>query len=221
MRLAEALQTVVVVLTDQNLAQSTVLIPKPGYQLAEIPSRSAAQPGEGYERYRDTPGGVSPMAIPGAAGLSYVADGLEHAESGKPSTAAADHIMQLDKRARKIEDFDYGDHWADIRGEGSTAILTWGSTTAAVREAAARLAAGGTEVKLIALRLLLPASPGKLARELEGVRRVLVVEQSHSAQFHRYLRAYYDIDSPVHALARPGPLPITPGEIVRQVENWK
>ena len=112
-------------------------------------------------------------------------------------------------------------YWADIRGEGSTAILTWGSTTAAVREAAARLAAGGTEVKLIALRLLLPASPGKLARELEGVRRVLVVEQSHSAQFHRYLRAYYDIDSPVHALARPGPLPITPGEIVRQVENWK
>ena len=76
-------------------------------------------------------------------------------------------------------------------------------------------------MKVIALRLLLPASPDKLARELEGVERVLVVEQSHSRQFRLYLRAYYDIQAMTHTyLARPGPLPITPAEIVEQIESW-
>jgi 2-oxoglutarate ferredoxin oxidoreductase subunit alpha len=75
-------------------------------------------------------------------------------------------------------------------------------------------------VKIIALRLLLPASPEKLARELEGVSRVLIVEQSHSQQFLLYLRAYYDIAAEVRTLARPGPLPITPSEIVEKIEHW-
>jgi 2-oxoglutarate ferredoxin oxidoreductase subunit alpha len=219
-RLAEALQTVAIVLSDQNLAQSTVLIPEPEYELPPIKSRAIADPDENYQRYQETRSGVSPMAIPGTAGSTYVADGLEHTESGKPSTAAADHAKQLDKRLRKVEDFDYGPHWADIRGEGETAIVTWGSTTAAVREAASRLAARGDRVKVIALRLLLPASPDKLAAELEGVSRVLIVEQSHSAQFHRYLRAYYDITAETHTLARPGPQPLTPGEIADRVEQW-
>jgi len=219
-RLAEALQTVVVVLSDQNLAQSAVLIPEPQYELPDIAPRCTAEPAANYQRYRDTASGVSPMAIPGTASASYVADGLEHCESGKPSTAASDHAVQLEKRLRKIQDFKFGEHWADIRGEGETAIVTWGSTTAAVREAAARLKSRGREVKVVALRLLMPASPEQLARALEGVGRVLIVEQSHGRQFHLYLRAYYDIDAETRSFARPGPLPITPGEIAEQIENW-
>jgi 2-oxoglutarate ferredoxin oxidoreductase subunit alpha len=220
-RLSEALQTVVVVLSDQNLSQSTVLIPEHHYELPAIEPRRLADPGPDYLRYRLTSDGISPMAVPGTAQSAYVADGLEHTESGKPSTAAADHARQLDKRAGKIEGFDYGDLWADIRGDGAMAILTWGSTTAAVREAAARLTASGQAVKVIALRLLLPASPEKLADELQGVSRVLVVEQSHSGQFVKYLRAHYDIAAEMHILARPGPLPITPGEIVDKVAEGR
>jgi 2-oxoglutarate ferredoxin oxidoreductase subunit alpha len=220
-RLAEALQTVAVVLSDQNLAQSRVLIPEPQYELPVIPSRLLAEPAEKYQRYALAPDGVSPMAIPGTPGCSYVADGLEHDERGKPSTAAADHLEQLDKRLRKLTDFDFGDTWADIRGEGETAILTWGSTAAAVREAAERLSASGQSVRVVALRLLLPASPEKLAAALRGVKRVLVVEQSHGRQFLHYLRAFYDLTAATRTLARPGPLPITPGEIVTQITDWK
>ena len=219
-RLAEAMQTVAIVLTDQNLAQSRALIPKPDYRLPRIPARLTAVADEAYQRYEVTADGVSPMAIPGTPCSTYVADGLEHTETGKPSTAAADHAAQLDKRLRKIEQFDYGDLWADVRGEGTTAILTWGSTTAAVREAAERLADAGRGVKVIATRLLLPARPDAMAAALEGVQRVLVVEQSHGRQFHRYLRSYYDIEAEVRNLARPGPLLITPGEIVKSIEEW-
>jgi 2-oxoglutarate ferredoxin oxidoreductase subunit alpha len=219
-RLAEALQSVAIVLTDQNLAQSRALIPEPDYKLPEIPPRLTADPDEAYQRYEITSDGVSPMAIPGTACSTYVADGLEHTETGKPSTAAADHAAQLDKRLRKIEQFDYGDLWADVRGEGTTAILTWGSTTAAVREAAERLNDSGRGVKVIATRLLLPARPEAMAAAMEGVQRVLVVEQSHGRQFHRYLRSYYDIKAEVRILARPGPLLLTPGEIVKSIEEW-
>jgi 2-oxoglutarate ferredoxin oxidoreductase subunit alpha len=160
------------------------------------------------------------MAIPGTAGSTYVADGLEHDESGKPSAAADNHLAQLEKRSRKIRTFDFGEHWADIRGDGQTAILTWGSSSAVAREAAARLRTSGVDVKVIALRLLLPVSPDKLARELAGIDRLLIVEQSHSKQFYHFLRAYYEIDADTHVLARPGPLPITPAEIVEMIENW-
>jgi len=219
-RLAEALQTVAVVLTDQILAQSRVLLPEPAYSLPDIPPRRFAEPGADYRRYALTVDGVSPMALPGTPGCAYVADGLEHDPRGKPSTAAADHAAQLDKRARKIEEFDYGAHWADLRGDGPTALLTWGSTTAAVREAAERLNRRGEPCRVVAPRLLLPAQPARLAAALRGAERILVVEQSHGRQFHRYLRAHYDLDLPVAVLARPGPLPITPGEIVNTVENW-
>jgi 2-oxoglutarate ferredoxin oxidoreductase subunit alpha len=222
-RLAEALQTVAVMLTDQNLAQSRALIPEPDYTLPAIPERLAAEPdkpGESYRRYEITPSGVSPMALPGTRGATYVADGLEHTETGKPSSAARDHTGQLDKRLRKLEAFDFGEHWADVRGEGPLAILTWGSTSAAVREAAQRLQAAGQSVKVVALRLLMPASPARMEQALQGVERVLVVEQSHGEQFHRYLRAWYDIGAETHVLARPGPLLITPGEIVECIENW-
>ena len=89
-----------------------------------------------------------------------------------------------------------------------------------MREAAGRLQDAGTKVKVIALRLLLPASPTRLAEALQGVDRVLIVEQSHGRQFHYYLRAHYDIEAECRTYARPGPLPITPGEIVEQFENW-
>ncbi|NNK37638.1 MAG: 2-oxoacid:acceptor oxidoreductase subunit alpha [Xanthomonadales bacterium] len=219
-RLAEALQTATIMLTDQNLAQSRVLIPRPDYTLPPIPARRVAGEEADYLRYAVTDDGVSPMAIPGTAESTYVADGLEHAESGKPSTAAQDHREQLDKRARKIDDFDFGELWADIRGEGTTAIVTWGSTAAACREASGRLQAAGIPVRVIALRLLMPASPERMAEALQGVDRVLVVEQSHGRQFHHYLRAWYDIGPETRTLARPGPLPITPGEIVDSIENW-
>ena len=89
-----------------------------------------------------------------------------------------------------------------------------------MREAAERLGRAGQDIKVISIRLLLPASPEKLAAELHDVTRVLVVEQSHSRQFHLYLRAYYDIAVETRTFARPGPLPISPGEIVQQIENW-
>jgi 2-oxoglutarate ferredoxin oxidoreductase subunit alpha len=69
----------------------------------------------------------------------------------------------------------------------------------------------------VSLRLLSPAQPARLKKALEGIKRVLVVEQNHSGQFLRYLRSEYpvmrELPGEVKSLRRPGPLPFRPGEI--------
>jgi 2-oxoglutarate ferredoxin oxidoreductase subunit alpha len=161
------------------------------------------------------------MAIPGAPGVAYTADGLEHNEAGTPSSQARDHGLQLDKRERKLATHDYGPGWADVEGEGDAAVITFGSVTGAVREAVARAAEAGSPVRLIALRLLAPAQPGRLAEALAGVTRVLVVEQNHGAQLYRYLRAMYDLPGRPASFHRPGPLPLRSAELAGAIVDWQ
>jgi 2-oxoglutarate ferredoxin oxidoreductase subunit alpha len=223
--LAESLQTCAMVLSDQFLAQAKAVIAKPapidfGTQRL-VPTAEALAAG-GYKRYADTPSGVSPMALPGMKGGQYTADGLEHNERGTPSSQTNDHYTQMDKRLRKLESFDYGDAWADIEGDADAevAFLTWGSTAAPVREAMARERAAGRKVRLVAMRLLLPVRPEQLAAALAGVKKVLVVEQSHSGQFLGYLRAHYDLPGSVRSLRHPGPLSIRPIEVCDSLARW-
>jgi 2-oxoglutarate ferredoxin oxidoreductase subunit alpha len=221
-RLAEALQAPAIVLSDQFLGQARAVVDRPADAAGGAPGpRLVAGANEpGYRRYALTAAGVSPMAIPGTAGVAYTADGLEHGERGTPSSQGSDHLAQLDKRLRKLELFDYGAHWADIEGDGDLAVLTFGSCTGIVREALARARADGLAVRLVSLRLLSPAQPARLAAALEGVSKVLVIEQNHTGQFARHLRAEYDLPGKVTALHRPGALQFTPGEIHSRLVEW-
>ena len=76
------------------------------------------------------------------------------------------------------------------------------------------------KARLVSLRLLLPTQPGRLAEALKGVKRALVIEQSHSGQFAKYLRAEYDVEAKVKSLRRPGPLPFRPEEIRQALVEW-
>jgi len=218
--LAEALQAPAIVLSDQFMGQSRAIIDRPAESSAVARRLVAAANTADYKRYRDTDSGVSPMAIPGTPGVVYTADGLEHTEAGIPSSQARDHRLQLDKRARKLALYDYGEAWADVEGEGEAAVITFGSTTAAAREAVARAAERGIRLKLIALRLIAPAQTERLALALEGVKRVLVVEQNHGAQFYRYLRSVFDLPEIAGSFHRPGPLPLRPGELAEAIAHW-
>jgi len=48
---------------------------------------------------------------------------------------------------------------------------------------------------------------------------VLVVEQTHSKQFYRYLRSEYDLPKQTDVLVKPGPLPYRPAEIVAKLKE--
>jgi 2-oxoglutarate ferredoxin oxidoreductase subunit alpha len=222
--LAEALQTPAIVLSDQFIGQARAAIGRPA-DVAFVGQRCTASDigsaAGAYRRYAIAGSGVSPMALPGTPGGQYTADGLTHNERGVPTSAASDHEAQLDKRQHKLERFAYGDHWATIEGDGDLAVVTWGSLTGVAREAIGRVNRDGVEASLLAPRLLFPAQPAGFAAALEGKKRVLVVEQSHGGQFHRYLRAHYDLPGVVKVLNRPGPLPIRASEIHRAIMQWR
>jgi 2-oxoglutarate ferredoxin oxidoreductase subunit alpha len=229
--LAEALQAPALVLSDQFMGQSRAVIERapPATATAQrlvAPAPPAPAEGEAavpYRRYLDTPSGVSPMAVPGTPGTVYTADGLEHTERGIPSSGAADHRRQLDKRLRKLDRHDYGARWADVEDNGpepDLAVITFGSTTGAVREALARCAAQGTALRMVSLRLLAPLRAEALAQALAGIREVLVVEQNHGGQLLRYLRSRTDLPGRPRGLHRPGPLPLRPGELAEAFAAW-
>ncbi|MBS1176847.1 MAG: pyruvate flavodoxin/ferredoxin oxidoreductase domain protein, partial [Proteobacteria bacterium] len=223
-QLAEALQAPAIVLSDQFMGQSRAIIDRPAEDASTARRLTAVAHTPDYKRYRDTPSGVSPMATPGTPGTTYTADGLEHSEAGIPSSQARDHRLQLDKRERKLVLYDYGERWADIdaapAGAGALAVITFGSITGSVREAVARAAALGVHVRLIALRLLAPALPERMAEALAGVAQVLVVEQNHGAQLYRWLRAMYDLPGRAASFHRPGPLPLRPAELTAAIVDW-
>ncbi len=226
--LAEAMQAPAIVLSDQSLGQARALVDRPA-DIAFVAKRNVlgSEVEEAYDRYALTGSGVSPMALPGTAGGQYTADGLTHTVKGVPSSKESDHQNQLDKRRDKIENFDYGNHWADIEisnddcTDTQFTILTWGSLAGPAREAMHTLAAEGISVKLLAIRLISPFLKQNFLDALQGSQRILIVEQTHSGQFHEYLRAKCDIPGEVRHFHRAGPKLIGPAEICARIRDWK
>jgi 2-oxoglutarate/2-oxoacid ferredoxin oxidoreductase subunit alpha len=221
--LAEALQSPIIVLSDQAMGQARSIIDEPPVSPFKAERVLAKDPVEGdYERYAITETLVSPMAIPGIPGGQHETNSTEHTTKGFPTNRAEDHLEQLQKREGKLTSYDYGDFWAELEGEGETAIVTWGSCTGAAREALERCKEKGISARLISLRLLAPAQVDKFTAALKGVSRILVVEQSFSEQFHKYLCAHfhYQLPKDIKVFAQPGPLPVRPAQIVEQLANW-
>lgn len=218
-RLAEHLQATTIVLSDQSLGQSRAIVDPPAQFQGELGRLVQTEPAEDYRRYALTDDGISPMSLPGTPGAMYTADGLEHSPKGTPSSQAGDHEAQMTKRLRKLTGFDYGPYWAETRGEGPTCLVTWGSAAGAVFEAAERLRVMGRPTRAIALRLIAPLRHAELAQALAGAESVLVVEQNQAGQLFHYLHGEQALPQHARSLARPGPLPLRPGEILQAVRE--
>ena len=214
-QLAEHLQTVSLVLSDQSLGQSQAIIE--ASEEVDLPLKRSVtdNPGEDYRRYQTVAENISPMSLPGTPDGMYTADGLEHNDRGTPSSMASDHREQLNKRQQKLKQFDYGDYWAEVFGDGDTCLITWGSSTGAVKEAADQLNHSGSKVRVIALRMLAPLQRDKILQLIDGTAKVLVVEQNHGGQLFHYLQSESVLPGTAESLAQPGPLPLRPGRIIR------
>ena len=218
--LAEALQSPAIVLSDQFIGQARAAIERPA-ELAFVGQRVRATDIAGtYKRYALAANGVSPMAIPGTRGGQYTADGLTHNERGIPTSGERDHNAQLDKRRDKLAQFEFGDRWATSEGASELAVITWGWLTETVpRPSFAR-------PTMVSRRLswrpgcCRQSNPSNL-RPRSRATRALIVEQSHGAQFYRYLTARYHLPREIRMLNRAGPMPIRASEIDRAITEWR
>lgn len=221
--IAEELQTPVVILSDQEIAQRKEAIDAIDTAAVRVAGRREPTPAElaSYTRFRLTESGVSPISHPGLAGGAYQGAGIEHDESGAPTASGAVHARMTEKRFRKLEPLAARHDLFAVHGDpaASLVLVSWGSSAGVCREALELARAAGLAVKLLVPRLLYPVAETVYREFFASARAGLVVEQSHQGQLYRILRMFVDVPSGVVSLARSGANPFRPAEIVTRLRE--
>jgi 2-oxoglutarate/2-oxoacid ferredoxin oxidoreductase subunit alpha len=174
--------TPVVVLSDGYLANGAEPWRIP--ELSELPPFEPPKEVavEGFHPYlRDPDTLARPWALPGTPGLRHRIGGLERDfDSGNISYDPANHQRMSDIRAAKIAkiaDFIPEATVEEGPTKGKLAVVGWGSTYGAIREAVRRVRGKGLSVSHIHLRHLHPF-PKNLTQLLAGFDRVVVPEMN-------------------------------------------
>ncbi len=221
--ISEEFQIPVLVLSDQAVAQRKETISS-GALVHEVRDRLKpnAEELEEYERYRDTPNGVSPMSVPGMKKGMYQTNGLEHDAEGRPNSLFLTHETMNAKRYRKM--WPIRDRYHSFRRFGSAradvGVLCWGSSSGPVEEAVRAANARGENVAAFVPRMLYPFPKRDFEEFLSSVGDLLIVELSYTAQFYKYLRTFLDLPAGrTHVLKRSGGKDLTAAEVAAGVER--
>jgi len=214
--IAQHYQAVVVLLSDQWLAQTLVAIDgeflKKDYPLIERkkPSRTGLTE---YHRYQSGKDFISPMSVAGDEGLTYQTTGLTHNENGAPAFDFETHQSMHEKRWQKLTPLGQRDELVKVFGpdESSQGIITWGSSAQVVLETVKDLGLQD-EVKVCIPELIHPL-PEKVDRFIKSTRKLLVVEMNYSGQLHHYLRSRLDLPSETRTYTRAGGRPFSRQEL--------
>ena len=182
-RLAETFRTLVMVLTDANLATGVSPYPKPTldekWQAAPLDLAPVKDGQKAYDWNKET--GLSERIIPGRPGGMFTLTGLSHDDRSKVAYSSDIHQHSSAMRSRKIAVLQslltppavYGDEKGDLL------VVGWGSTKGAIEEAVDRARKEGLKVSSLHLRFLSPLEPG-LKDIFKKFKKVLAVEINYS-----------------------------------------
>jgi 2-oxoglutarate ferredoxin oxidoreductase subunit alpha len=221
--IAEAYQTPVIVLSDQEIAQRKEVIPPVDTAGICVVDRlkPTAEELVSYTRFRLTASGVSPISHPGMKGGSYLAAGIEHDELGAPNSNGAVHAQMNEKRLRKLDPLKQRWDLFSIEGDSGAnlGVIAWGSVAGIAREAAREAQAEGIRVSLLVPHLLYPVAEDIYEAFFAGLDRCLVIEQSQQGQLYRILRMWTRVPEEFVLLAKSGANPIAPREVLAQIRR--
>ncbi|MGK2856273.1 MAG: 2-oxoacid:acceptor oxidoreductase subunit alpha [Thermoanaerobaculia bacterium] len=215
--ISEEFQIPVIILSDQLIAQRIETLDEVSL-VHEVRERRLPNADElvDYQRYRETPSGVSPMSNPGIAGGIYQTNGLEHDEYGSPNAGYLMHEQMNAKRFRKLWGIRSKYHFFRRYGpeKASVGIVTWGSMKGPAEEVVKRAAARGQAVSAFIPQVLLPFPKNELEQFIASCDQILIVEQNYMAQFYKYLRTFTDLPAGrTHVFKMSGGRPMTVTEI--------
>ncbi len=234
-RIAEAFRTVVMVLTDANLATGVQPFPRPEldarWQQAPISLRPVPEGQRPYEW--DSQTGLAPRHIPGQPGGLHTATGLAHNEWSKVAYDPESHQRGCQMRSRKMAVLEQTLKPPEVYGDksGELLVVGWGSTKGAIEEAVDRARAEGLSVSSCHLFFLQPLQPG-LKEIFRRFDRVMTVEINYSdepddpyiteenrrrAQLARLLREATLVD--VDCWSRVPGQPLRPGNILLAIKQ--
>ncbi|MBL7054080.1 2-oxoacid:acceptor oxidoreductase subunit alpha [Patescibacteria group bacterium] len=185
--LADIYQVPVIILADKFLIQSHQSISlfknlKVKINRGKLLSLKEQQ--KEYKRYKITDSGISPRAIPGRPGFTFIANSVEHDEFGFADEGKENRIKQMDKRMKKMESFYKKMPNPNIYGskQATITLVGWGSTKGPILEAQALLKKIGIKSNFLHLNYLSPFPAKFVVKFLKSSKNILMIEQNASAQ---------------------------------------
>ncbi|MGC8873408.1 MAG: 2-oxoacid:acceptor oxidoreductase subunit alpha, partial [Chloroflexia bacterium] len=145
---------------------------------------------EPYRRYRITPDGISPRAIPGHPRGVYSATSDEHDEYGHIEEDASNRTRMHARRMRKLETARQEMRLPSLYGpaDAPLTLVGWGSAYGPMREAVDRLLAQGRPANLLHFSDLWPIPIEGISPLLAGRQRLVAVESNYSGQLADLIR---------------------------------
>ncbi|RJP19104.1 MAG: 2-oxoacid:acceptor oxidoreductase subunit alpha [Deltaproteobacteria bacterium] len=226
MESAEAHQVPCILLSDQYLADTVVDADPDDFPVHPVRRRIVRGPdvprnGEGrYLRYALTDDGISPMAVPGEAGITVVADSDEHTEDGHITEDHASRIRTVEKRARKEEGLAAETLPPLLSGppDGEAAMIGFGSTKGVIAEAREILERDGVRVAAVHLRQVWPFPSEQIDAIVSRYGTAFTVENNRNGQLARLIRAETG-RRVAGTVARFDGLPFTPEALAGEVKE--
>jgi 2-oxoglutarate ferredoxin oxidoreductase subunit alpha len=222
--LAEKYQVPVIFLSDQDMSVRVQTVP------AFDPTRIPLEPrllwdpnsGDKFQRYKDTPTGISPMSLPGMPGGQYVAEGLEHNAEGEPNYDLYWRTTNMEKRARKVSQAVHEVERLTLyerfgNAEAAIGIIGWGSTIGPVREAVQLAEAEGIPVAVLYPKMLYPLSRALLEDFIAKRQAIIVPELNYVGQFARMIQAEFGRE--VIALRQFGGIPFKTRDVYEEIQR--
>jgi 2-oxoglutarate ferredoxin oxidoreductase subunit alpha len=177
-----------------------------------------------YKRYKITESGVSPRAVPGLRGYNHVASTDEHDEDG---TLLSDEFTNphkrrnmVEKRARKFDGIEDIISAPELEGpaDAEVTLVGWGSTYGVVHEAIEQLEAEGVTCNHLPIKWIVPFHSDAVRAILESAKKTIVIENTHSGQFYRFMRSEIGLQVDQHIRKYDGE-PFMPYQVVDGVKE--
>ena len=182
-KIAETFNTVVVLLSDANLATAQQPFPRPQFSedwlappVDQTPVPAGAQP---YDW--DPITGIARRFVPGQPGGMHTLTGLAHDRASHVAYDPTTNEDGLRHRSLKLAALQKTLKTPSVFGdpEGDLLIVGWGSTRGAIEEAVARARADGLKVSSLNLTFLQPMASG-IREILHRFKRVMTIETNWS-----------------------------------------
>ena len=217
--LADIYQCPVILLTDLTLSLAPETIDNIEFDKVKINRGKLVtdlkEDLEVYQRFTNTPDGISPRTIPGAKGGIHHVTGLEHNELGAPNDLPQNRKSMMDKRMTKTLPLTTGQEiYLTINKGNKILFLTFGSTYGVLKEA---VLATNNRVDIGKIKMIKPLPLKQLDNLFNKYEKVVIVENNYHGQLSRILKSELGYHSKIRSVVKYDGNPFTTEEIIQEI----